>query len=208
MHKASEITGYVMAGGASSRFGMDKALAELGGQTMLERMCNLLEDLTQSVSVVAPAGRYADFGKCIVADNWPGEGPLGGIITALMDAHSRKHSHTWCLIVGCDMPFLTQDWLRYLAERAFTSSAGVVAPRSALGLEPLCACWHTRVTGKLQDALENGVRKVTEAMKRIDMGVVDEADWKRFDSAGRLFWNMNTQADCEEARRKIEAWGK
>ena len=208
MAGTTQISGYVMAGGASSRFGMDKALAKLHGQTMLERMCNLLGEMTEDVSLVAAAGRYQDSGKRIVEDNWPGEGPLGGIITALMDAHTRKHSHGWCLIVGCDMPFLTREWLRYLVERAFTSGAEVVAPRSALGLEPLCACWYTRATGKLQYALEDGVRKVTEAMKRIATEVVDETEWKRFDSAGRLFWNMNTQADYEEASRILEAGEK
>jgi molybdopterin-guanine dinucleotide biosynthesis protein A len=54
-------------------------------------------------------------------------------------------------------------------------------------------------------AFEDGVRKVTEGMKRLEMEVLDEADWKRFDSAGRLFWNMNTQADYEEARQILEA---
>lgn len=203
--KERAIAGYVVAGGASSRFGMDKALAKLGGQTMLERMCKLLGELTDNVSVVAPAGRYNDSGKRIVEDNWPGQGPLGGIITALMDAQARKHRQTWCLVIGCDMPFLTQEWLRVLAERAFASGAGVVTARSTLGLEPLCACWHTRATSKLQYALEDGVRKVTEAMKRIETEVIDEKEWKRFDSTGRLFWNMNTLADYEEAGRILEA---
>ena len=197
-----------MAGGASSRFGFDKALAELGGERMLERTGNLLRSVTNEVSVVAASGRYAEFGFRVVDDYWPGQGPLGGIITALMDAHSRNHAHAWCLIVGCDMPFLTKEWLNHLVHRAFSSGATVVAPRSALGLEPLCACWHTRATRKLQYALENGVRKVTEAMKRIDTEVVDEKDWKRFDSAGRLFWNMNTQAEYEEAQRLLKAGGE
>ena len=197
--------GYVMAGGASSRFGFDKARAELNGQPMLARMCRLVEDVTEFVSVVAAFGRYKDLGERAVNDNWPGEGPLGGIITALMDAHARNHRPTWCLIVGCDMPFLTRDWLIYLKDRALVSEANVVAPQSALGLEPLCACWHTEATGKLQYAFEDGVRKITEAMKRVATEVVDEADWKRFDKEGRLFWNMNTQPEYEEARRILEA---
>ena len=53
-------------------------------------------------------------------------------------------------------------------------------------------------------AFEDGVRKVTDGMKRLEMEVLDEAEWKRFDNAGRLFWNMNTQADYEEARRILE----
>jgi molybdopterin-guanine dinucleotide biosynthesis protein A len=202
------INGYVMAGGASTRFGFDKARAELNGETMLVRMSKLVKDVTGSVSVVAPFGRYAEFGERMVDDQWPGEGPLGGIITALMDAPARNHQQAWCLIVGCDMPFLTREWLSYLKERALASGAAVVAPQSALGLEPLCACWHTGATGKLQYAFEDGVRKVTEAMKRVSMEVVDEKDWTRFDKVGRLFWNMNTPAEYEEARRIVQAEGK
>jgi molybdopterin-guanine dinucleotide biosynthesis protein A len=202
------VYGYVMAGGGSTRFGFDKARAELNGQTMLVRMCKLVREVTESVSVVAPFGRYAELGERVVDDHWPGEGPLGGIISALIDAHARNHQHAWCLIVGCDMPFLTDEWLTYLANRARASSAAVVAPQSALGLEPLCACWHTGATGKLQYAFEDSVRKVTDAMKRVATEVVDESDWKRFDKAGRLFWNMNTPKEYEEARRIVEAEGR
>ena len=42
-------------------------------------------------------------------------------------------------------------------------------------------------------------------MKRLKTEIVDESDWEQFDSAGRLFWNMNTSADYEEARRIREA---
>jgi molybdopterin-guanine dinucleotide biosynthesis protein A len=199
------VHGYVMAGGASTRFGFDKARAELNGQTMLARMCRLVKEATGSVSVVAPFGRYAESGERVVDDRWTGEGPLGGIITALIDAQARNHQHVWCLIVGCDMPFLTREWLTYLNDRALESSAAVVAPQSSLGLEPLCAYWHTRATGKLQYAFEDGVRKVTDAMKRVSMRIVDENEWKRFDTVGRLFWNMNTPAEYEEALRILEA---
>ena len=202
------VVGYVMAGGASTRFGFDKARAELNGETMLARMCRLLSGVTGPVSVVAPLGRYAEFDARIVEDQWPGEGPLGGIITALMDAHAQNHRQTWCQIVGCDMPFLTGEWLNYLKERALASSAVVVVPQSSAGLEPLCACWHTRATGTLQYPFEDGIRKVTEAMKRVSIEVVNEGDWARFNNSGRLFWNMNTPAEYEEARRILEAGGR
>ena len=197
-----------MAGGASTRFGFDKARAELDGQTMLARMCALLKDATGSVSVVAPFGRYAEFDERVVKDQWPGEGPLGGIITALMDAQAQNHQQTWCLIVGCDMPFLTSEWLNYLKDRALASSAAVVTPKSPTGLEPLCSCWHTSATGKLRHAFEDGIRRVTEAMKRVSMEVVDEKDCTRFDKSGRLFGNMNTPAEYEEARRILRAEGR
>jgi molybdenum cofactor guanylyltransferase len=206
--KTLAVVGYVMAGGASTRFGFDKARAEVNGETMLARTCGLVKEATGSVSVVAPFGRYAESGERIVEDHWPGEGPLGGIITALMDAHAQNHQHTWCLIVGCDMPFLMGEWLRYLRDRALASNSTVLTPQSANGLEPLCSCWHTSATGRLQHAFEDGIRKVTEAMKRVSMEVVDEKDWARFDKGGRFFWNMNTPAEYEEARRILESEGR
>jgi molybdopterin-guanine dinucleotide biosynthesis protein A len=198
----SAIRGYVLAGGASSRFGGDKALARLGGETILSRMCTLLQDVTGSVSVVAATNRYPDLSSAIVPDRWPGEGPLGGIITTLR-ATAEANGGEWNLIVSCDMPFLTREWLSYLVERALASDADVIVVRSEHGLEPLCACWRTAAVVKLQDAFDEGARKITEAMSNLRMEVLDETHWNRFDTAGKLFWNMNTKQDYEEALR---AW--
>ena len=199
------VSGYVLAGGGSTRFGRDKALVEIGGAPMLLRMRSLLAGITNQVNVIAAPRKYAPLGVTCIADRWEGQGPLAGIITALHTTKETGGGAEWNLIVGCDMPFLTREWLTYLAERAQASSAEVVAPRSAQGLEPLCACWRTSAAAKLQQVFEGGTRKITEAMKRLHMEVVDEADWKRFDTAGRLFWNMNTAADYDEAKRILEA---
>jgi molybdenum cofactor guanylyltransferase len=199
------VTGYVLAGGGSTRFGRDKALVEVDGQAMLARMMKLMRSVTRDLKLVATPDKYAEFGAQLVADGWPGQGPLGGIITALEDAAKNPADSGWNLIVSCDMPFLTREWLVFLSERATKSNAQVVFPHSASGPEPLCACWQTGAAAKLRSGFERGVRKVTEGIALLRAEVLDEADWKRFDSAGRLFWNMNTAADYEEARRILEA---
>jgi molybdopterin-guanine dinucleotide biosynthesis protein A len=202
--KKSNVPGYVLAGGASTRFGRDKALAEIDGKSMLLRMCELLRSIGGDVRVVVAPGKHAELDVTTLADRWPGEGPLGGIVTALTAADNGVRAE-WNLIVGCDMPFLTREWLSYLIERALASPAAVIVPRSASGLEPLCACWSSGGAENLQRAFDRGVRKVTEAMKQLRMEIIDESDWKRFDSAGRLFWNMNTSADYQEAKKFLEA---
>ena len=197
---------YVLAGGGSTRFGQDKALAEIAGRPMLQRMCELIFDtVTQDVSVIGAAAKYGKYGTNCVEDRWPGEGPLGGIVTALLETSKRPVHPVWNLIVSCDMPFLTEEMLVYCVDQARKSSADVVVPGSSNGLEPLCACWRTSSAAKLQRAFEDGVRKVSEAMKHLRMEILDETHWKRFDSAGRLFWNMNTPADYDEAKRILEA---
>ena len=202
------VFGFVQAGGGSTRFGADKALVEIGGKTLLARTVELVASVCGETRIVAPAGKYAVAAVSIVADKWPGQGPLGGILTALdfsIEKFRVADGGGCCvLIVSCDMPFLSLEWLTYLCDRAVKSTACVVVPESENGLEPLCACWRTAAAAKVQAAFDGGVRKVTEAMKRLPMEVLDEAAWKRFDTDGRLFWNMNTLADYEEARRVFE----
>jgi molybdenum cofactor guanylyltransferase len=202
------VFGFVQAGGGSTRFGADKALVEIEGKTLLVRTVELVASVCEETRIVAPAGKYTNAPVSIVADKWPGQGPLGGILTALDFCNEKfriaNGGGCCALIVSCDMPFLTREWLAYLCDRAVKSTACVVVPESENGLEPLCACWRGDAAAMVQAAFDGGVRKVTEAMKRLAMEVLDEAAWKRFDTDGRLFWNMNTMADYEEARRVIE----
>ena len=198
----SSIAGYVTAGGQSKRFGRDKASVILGGEMMLARMCRLVKEATGSVTVVADReSRYAELDVWVVEDLWPGEGPLGGIVTALRATQETDGGRDWNLIVSCDMPFLTGEFLTYLIGRALTSYAKAIVPESAHGREPLCACWRTSAIAELQAAFEGGMRRVNDALKLLNAEVLDESHWKRFDSAGRLFWNMNTPADHAEAQR-------
>jgi molybdopterin-guanine dinucleotide biosynthesis protein A len=198
------VGGYVLAGGGSTRFGRDKALVELGGLPMLGRMIALLQNAANNVKVVGAPEKYARFEREMVVDQWPGEGPLGGIITALENSQKSAARTEWNVIVSCDMPFLTREWMAFLVERAVNSGAQVVLAHSAHGSEPLCACWRTDAAETLRAAFESGVRKVTAGVALLRSEVLDEPVWKRFDSAGRLFWNMNTAADYEEARRVWE----
>ena len=213
--------GFVLAGGQSRRFGADKARAVLDGEPMLARMAALLGGVTDSVSVIAAVeGAYSDLRISFVRDRWPGEGPLGGVVTALLNNGPLENSDTsqlphpgegsggaavWNLIVSCDMPFLTREWLRFLLGRAQASDAQAVVARSAHGVEPLCACWRTDVRSVLQSAFLGGMRRVNDGLKLLRTEVLDEPVWKRFDSEGRLFWNMNTPGDFEEAKRILES---
>jgi molybdopterin-guanine dinucleotide biosynthesis protein A len=204
----SNVRGYVLAGGASSRFGRDKALVRFGAIPLLLEIVQLAQTCTSEVAIVADAQKYRHLGSQldILEDGWPGEGPLGGIITALQHTAATAPEYQWNLILSCDMPFLTAEWLQFLVAHARQSDKEiqVILPHSAHGPEPLCACYRTSAAEPLKNVFDRGVRKVTEALKQTRAEVLDESVWKRFDSAGRLFWNMNTPADFEEAQRLWE----
>jgi molybdopterin-guanine dinucleotide biosynthesis protein A len=138
-----------------------------------------------------------------IADDWPGCGPLGGIATAL-----RASDAEWNLIVACDLPYLTREWLEYLLQRGRDSAEEAVVAMNLTaankrGAEPLCAMYHKGCAPSIRRALERGVRKVTDGLAELRVEMMEPAKWKDFDSDGLLFKNVNTPADYEEAKAKF-----
>lgn len=197
--KFQNVNAFVLAGGSSSRMGQDKALLALAGQPLVLRTANLLAPLVGSVTVIGDPARYSSLGLAVVPDDAPGLGPLGGIATAL-----RISRMEWNLVVGCDLPYLTADWLAFLITRALASRADALLPDSALGPEPLCAMYHARCAAVISAALARGVRKVTDGLAGAVVEKLPPKEWKAFDSDGCLFKNMNSPADYADVRARFE----
>ena len=178
--------------------GRDKALLELDGVPMVVRTARLVEPLVTSVIVVAPSERYASLGLEMIPDRWPGEGPLGGIVTAL-----GASSADWNLILACDLPFLTAEWIAWIVSRAQHSSARAVVPESGRGIEPLAAMYRTDCGPLLTATFERGVRSVSEALRELVVDRVTMDQWSALDSADTLLQNINTPLDFAEAQRRI-----
>jgi molybdopterin-guanine dinucleotide biosynthesis protein A len=196
--RCDSIAAFVLAGGASTRMGRDKALLELDGVPMIVRMARLAEPHVDSVTVVGPPERYAHLNPRVVADHRQGAGPLGGIVTAL--AASSSH---WNLILGCDLPYLTAEWLVWLIAQTPDSPAQAVVPESKRGLEPLAAMYREDCAVAFSAALERGVRRVSEALDGIFFERVTAGQWHEVGPAETLFHNMNTPEDFAEAQRRI-----
>jgi molybdenum cofactor guanylyltransferase len=197
--KNVNVAGFVLAGGRSTRMGRDKALLDLGGVPLVMRMVQVAAKIVMPVSIVAPADRYAGLGVPLVADRWPGAGPLGGMATALASSDSD-----WNLILGCDLPYLTPEWIAWLIARAAETPAHAAVPESKHGLEPLAAVYHRSCAAALVSAVERGVRRVTEGLNELFFERIAASEWQEFDPRGILFANMNTPEDYAEARRRIE----
>jgi molybdenum cofactor guanylyltransferase len=200
MNSTQHISAFILAGGESSRMGRDKARLELGGVPLILRTARLVESVAGPPAIIGNPDAYRAFELRAIADDWPGAGPLGGIATAL-----RAAAAAWSLIVATDMPYLTREWLEYLVARGLASSAEAVLPMNARGAEPLCAMYHRRAEPAIRKALERGTRKVTEGLLDVRIETIAPAEWKPFDSQGLLFKNMNSPADYEEARAKLDA---
>jgi molybdenum cofactor guanylyltransferase len=203
MRANPQVGAFVLAGGKSSRMGVDKALLEIDGVSLIARAASLLQSVTGEPKIVASPSVYGSLGFPLVADDWPGCGPLGGIATVL-----RASDSAWNLIIACDLPYLTKPWLDFLIELALKSKADAVVPRSERGAEPLCAMYHKNAEQGIRAAVEGGVRKVTDALASLRVEYVEPREWKAFASEGLLFKNVNSPADYEEAKARLSAHAK
>lgn len=198
MATKDRVGAFVLAGGKSSRMGRAKGLLPFAEKPLIVHLARLVESASEAPIIIGPPSEYGGFGFRTIADDQENLGPLGGISTAL-----RVASREWNLIVGCDLPFLTQEWLAFLISRARTSYADVVIPVNERGYEPLCAMYRRRGRAAIAAALDRGVRKVTDGLAELALAPIALAKWKAFDAQGRLFKNINTMEDYEQACRAL-----
>jgi molybdenum cofactor guanylyltransferase len=179
----------VLAGGRSSRMGCNKALLPYRGRPLVESVARAVERAAGSAVLVGNPGSYGSLTFPVTPDIYPGEGPLGGILTALQHADSSYTQTNWNLIVACDMPELSAEFLRGLLDEAERSDADALVPCGPSGLlEPLCAVYHRRSRQRLYAAFAGGIRKVTAAFEGLRIAAWPVPELARFQ-------NINTPED-------------
>ena len=119
-----------------------------------------------------------------VPDRYPGEGPLGGILTAL-----RHSTSDCCLIVACDMPEIDAAFLGGLVDRAAQVPGSAILPYGPDGLpQPLCAVYPGSALPVMEAHFAAGIRKVTAALAGLAVEPVRVAELS-------IFQNVNTPED-------------
>ena len=202
MKRYRQVAGFILAGGASSRMGRDKGLLDFGGVPLILHTARLLEPLVAGVTVIGSPRRYTKLGLRAIADDaqaqcapdTSGCGPLAGIATALAATRSG-----WNLIVACDLPYLSAEWLEWLLSRALRSRGEAVVPRTVRGIEPLAAVYRRECGAPIAAALARGVRKVSNAIEELGVDFVYPREWRGIDPSGLVLRNMNAPGDYEEA---------
>ena len=188
------VTGAVLAGGRSSRLGRDKALLEVGGETLLARAVRTLSSLCDEVLVVGPRERQQLVPDArVVPDERPGIGPLGGIATALRAMRGER-----LLAVATDMPLLNLELLRYLI--ALSPGFDVTIPRVAGRTQQLHAVYARSCLPVIDDQIAREDFKIDRFFARVRVRIVEEDEIRRFDPELRSFRNVNTEEDWQAVR--------
>jgi molybdopterin-guanine dinucleotide biosynthesis protein A len=121
---------------------------------------------------------------------------LAGIAAALAATH-----WDWNLVVACDLPYLSAEWLEWLLSRAFRSRGEAVVPQTKRGIEPLAAVYRRECGVPIAAALARGVRKVSDAIEELRLDLVYPREWSKIDASRRILRNMNEPGDYEQARK-------
>lgn len=177
----------VLAGGASRRMGRDKALLDLGGETLAAGAARRLAAVCAEV-VVADRGRGSVPGLPSLADG-TGRGPAAGLLGAAQARPGRP-----LLVLACDLPGVPAALLADLAGLAETRGADWVIPRWTGGLEPLCSLWGPRALDVLAERVAQGGFALHAVAGEARLAVV-YLEGERLAACGRpeeMFRNVNT----------------
>jgi len=190
-----KVTGVIQAGGRSTRMGgRPKALIELGGRRIIERVLAALTAVVDDVLLVTNTPELYAFLKLpMVADVYPDRGSLGGIYSGLKAASGEA-----AFTVACDMPFLNPDVVRLVVARA--SQGDVVIPRVGHQLETMHAAYAKACLPHIEERLLAGQLKIVEFFERVRVVEIAEADVARFRDPRVAFMNVNTPDELERAR--------
>jgi molybdopterin-guanine dinucleotide biosynthesis protein A len=161
---------------------------------------DILHPLVSEVVLVTQGGYQAPEAELlahlepsVVADVYPGVGTLGGLHAGLSAIRTE-----YGLVVGCDMPFLNADLLRFMISQS--RGYDVVMPRVGKYYEPLHALYARRCVPALEHSILAGQRRILHALAELRIRYIEEPELDRYDPDRLSFFNVNTPEDLERAR--------
>ena len=193
----SNVSGIVLAGGASRRLGRNKAVERVGCEPLLLRVIGRLSQITDDVIVVAA---NEDQGSTlpltgptrVVNDIYPGSGSLGGIFTGLTRAECQ-----WAVVVACDMPFLNPELLRHIL--SLRDGHDVVVPVLDGRPETTHAIYAKTCLPHIQRRLQSGDFKIARLFDEVSVCYVPQQTIEQRDPQHLSFFNVNTEEDLQRA---------
>lgn len=190
------VTGVILVGGASTRFGSNKALAVHAGRPLISHVVATLEHLFSAHLLVTNTPEtYAFLGWPAVGDRFQGAGPLAGIHAAL---GAIKTPHAF--ITGCDMPFVSERLVRALVALA-NGDWDVVVPCPGGRPEPLYGIYHRRCLATIEASLQRDERKIGFVLQSLNVRRVGEEELLAVLPDLGTFLNVNRPVDLPEGEK-------
>jgi len=191
-----KVSGVILAGGKSTRYGRNKAFAEIRGIPLVERVVTVMGSVFEHLVISTNSPHeYAHLGLPMVEDLVKGLGPVGGIYTGLNFIPDGAG-----FFVACDMPFLNASLLRLMVEE--WEDCDAVVPRLGRMYEPLHALYAKTCLESLREGIASRHHQIVEIFPRIRIRYVDEEVIRALDPDLRCFVNVNRPDDLSSIENK------
>lgn len=195
-------SGFILAGGKSSRMGTDKSLLRFGNSTLIGSAIERLRKIVAEVAIVSPRDDLAGYAP-VIHDVYPDRGPLGGIHAALASS-----AHELNLMLAVDMPFVEPELLQSLLGIAQESQAVITVPQTRNGWQPLCAVYRKAFASVAETALKGDDYKIDRLFKQVTTRILSEAELEKWGYTSRVFMNLNTPNDLRNAAPAVSRRGQ
>ena len=179
------ITGVILAGGKSSRYGKNKAFVEVNGTRLIERVVEILRPIFERIILITNSPQqYAYLNLPMYQDLIADLGPIGGIYTGLETISDEAG-----FFVACDMPFLNPALICHMLE--IRGDYDAVVPRMGWKLESLHTLYTKQCIPAIRELIDSRIYQVMRSFSKIRVRYVDEEEIKSIDPELRSFLNIN-----------------
>lgn len=187
MNYNKTITGIILAGGRSCRFGEDKGLYELHGKKLIEYAIDILKPLCHEVFIITnDPNAYCFTGLKTLVDIHSGCGPLGGIHAGLTYSVTDAN-----LFISCDMPWIPTALLKELIDKS--SYYQMVLPTHKSFIETMSGYIHRNCLAEIEKSIKEKRYKVLDAIKPLKVLYLDVEKYEFYKK--NIFININRKDD-------------
>ncbi len=193
-------TGVILAGGLNSRFGgQPKALLEVGGRRILDRVLEAFAQVFEQILLVTnDPVRYLEWDLPLVTDIHPVRSSLAGLHAGLFYTRTP-----FSFFAACDAPFIRPALIREVVDK-IKPDIDIVLPFTAWGREPLLAAYSRRCLDPIERQLARGDLKIDRFYNKMRIRRIPVERVREVDPQLVSFINVNTPPELAEARRRAE----
>jgi molybdopterin-guanine dinucleotide biosynthesis protein A len=186
------ITGIILAGGKSSRMGRNKAFMSWEGEPLIERSLSVFKAVFQEVIISTNQPElYQKYEVKIVRDNYLDHGPLGGL-----EASLRASANNYAFFAACDMPFLSENLIRFMASKL--DQEDILVPEINGELHPLHAFYHKNCLPIFERHLNDNQLKLTKIIRQHkNVHYLSETELSDIALLELCFSNVNTPEEWQ-----------
>lgn len=193
--------GIILAGGQSSRMGVNKAFLEFDGRPLVSRLAERFQRWFRQTAIVTNTPEaFAFLGLPMAGDRVAGLGPLSGLEAGLkLSAYERAF---FCAV---DMPFISEGLVRFMIEQS--TGHDIVVPWLEGEYEPMHAVYSKACLPAVTRCIDERRLRLISIFEGANLRPVTRAEVEAFGDPERLFFNCNTPADLEKARQWLTQEG-